>query len=213
MQEWWHQTQKDVRVLWSVTLKEMGITKNDDDEEFRERNKKIQTICKEVNAIQSGLKLLAQQALASVSAAEDLDAILKNPNDEPSSKREICQKWLEGEMNRRCLAPLDELSKRAVAILEIRRKRRRKKSLMQTSSGEEQEKWRTSYNKYNDAFLNGVDQLVAVYESVIPQVINAQKWILQELTKELTQAADDHVTKTPNNEAAETGAPAGSDEV
>lgn len=187
MEEWWRKTKKELRVVWNTTLKDIGIKEDEKDEEFQLRDDKIRRICFEIKDIQIDLRAYVRHTFEALAAEEKLDAMLKDPDEEPVSRRSICQKWLGEEMERRCIAPLATLSEKAEALLTIRAKRRRKMGLMQTSSGAEQEKWQRSFTKYHNAFMTGVDRISDVYESVISQVLDGHKWIMQQLAKELAQ--------------------------
>ena len=187
MEEWWRKTKKELRVVWNTALHDVGIKHEENDEQLKLRDVTIRRILSGINDIQTDLRAYVRHTFDAIAVEEKLDAMLKDPDQEPVSRRAICQKWLGEEMERRCIAPLTTLSGKAEALLAIRDKRRRKLGLMQTSSGAEQEKWQRSFTKYHNAYMTGVDKIGDIYDSVVSQVVEEQKWIMQQLAKELSQ--------------------------
>ena len=185
MREFWNKAKKELKVGFNSTVKAIGIKKDEEDEAYLARVEKFDRIVKEFTALRDGYKQWTKRTREAVVATEPIYGYLKEPSEELVTARPIIEKWTGPELEKRILTPLQQLGLRIADIDMIKSRRWRKRELMQASSGEELEKWTNSYNKYNDAFIEGVDQLAGIYERIRAYVVQSHRWILQEMTKEL----------------------------
>ena len=197
MREFWNKAKKELKVGWNSATKAVGIKKDQEDEGFLARAEKLDRIKKEYTGLLQAYDDWTRHMLESAGPAEAIYGYLKEPNDPLFTPRGIIAKWSNHELDRRCLEPLRAFALRFAEVDAIKQRRWRKRELMQASSGDELIKWTNSYTKYHEAFIKGADQLVVVWDRLFPHLVKSHRWIMQEMTKELEQFADQCLKGVP----------------